>query len=311
MIPSLDRLQHKIILQVTAPLPRSLRVALRYRALGSLQRAMLRRANILFIRHPKTGGTWLRVLLARLYHLKYGTSIQRVFRSDELNRQNPDLPRYLLTHGYASWERLVGEAFERNDESVQNKKVLFLARHPGDIAVSWFVQYRKRERAFRRELLEAECGETRDPRELSQWEFIQHPCLGLPAIIDYHNFWARMLSPRDNALIVRYEDLLREPVDTMRRVVRLLGEDFTEEQINDAVAFGSADNLRKLEQSSFFSNPSLRLRNTSDQDTRKVRRARAGGYREDLPPEQAQWVEQMITERLDPVLGYQETSQED
>lgn len=311
MIRSLDRLQHKIILRVTAPLPRPLRVALRYRALGSLQRAMLRRANILFIRHPKTGGTWLRVLLARLYHLKYGTSVQRVFRSDELNRQNPDLPRYLLTHGYASWERLVGEAFERNDALLRDKKFLFLARHPGDIAVSWFVQYRKRERAFRRELLEAECGERQDPRNLSQWEFIQHPCLGLPAIIDYHNFWARMLSPRDNALIIRYEDLLLEPVDTMRRVVRLLGEDFTEEQINDAVAFGSADNLRKLEQSSFFSNPSLRLRNSSDQDTRKVRRARAGGYREDLPPEQAQWVEQMIAERLDPVLGYQETSRED
>jgi hypothetical protein len=301
---SLDRFQHTAILVATALLPRRLRVATRLRGLGALQRKMLRRANVVFIRHPKTGGTWLRVMLAMLYTLKYGTSIRRVFRSDELYLQNQALPRYLLTHGCAAWESLVAEAFTNQYRALDDKRILFLARHPADVAVSWYVQYHKRERAFRREMLELACGETRDPRTFSQWEFITHESLGLPAIIEYHNFWARMLASRDNALIVRYEDLLSAPEQTLTRIGQHLGEAFSTDHIRQAVDFGSADNLRKLEQTRFFSNPSLRLRSRSDSATGKVRRARAGGYREDLSLEQTQWVDRMVASRLDPIYGY-------
>jgi len=243
-------------------------------------------------------------MLAMLYTLKHGTSIRRVFRSDELYLQNPALPRYLLTHGCAAWESLVAKAFINQDRALDDKRILFLARHPADVAVSWYVQYRKRERAFRREMLEVECGETRDPRTFSQWEFITHEGLGLPAIIEYHNFWARMLASRDNALIVRYEDLLSAPEQTLAQIDLHLGTAFSVDYIRQAVDFGSADNLRKLEQTRFFSNPSLRLRNRGDSATGKVRRARAGGYREDFDPEQTEWVDKMIASRLDPIFGY-------
>jgi hypothetical protein len=304
MVYSFDRLRHWAILFATAPLPHRARVSLRHRLLTALERSMLRNADVLFIRHPKTGGTWLRVMLAHLYWQKYGTSIRRVFKADELYRQNPRLPRWLITSGRMSWARIVAEAFERDDPMLKRKRILFLARHPGDVAVSWHLQLHKRTKPFKLEMLEADGDWKVDPRGLSLGEFLREPSAGLQAMIDFHNFWMRMLLPRDNALIVRYEDLLEDAPRELRRIAAHLGEHFSDEQIHGAVAFARKDNLGSLEQSNFFSNPSLRLRDAADPDTRKVRRARRGGYREDLSADQAQWVDRMIAEHLHPALGY-------
>lgn len=242
----------------------------RLRLLGALQGSMLRRADVLLIRHPKTGGTWLRAMLTRLYAGKYGLTDRRVFKADELHRQHRGLPRFLITNGYASWERLVADAFTRRDPVLDGKRIVFVARHPADIVVSWY---------------------------------IQHPGLGLPALIEYHNFWARALAGRDNALIVRYEDLRLDTAATLHRLTDFIGEPFTAEQIEDAVAFGSVDNLRALERSHYFHNNSLRLRDASDDTLLKVRRAKVGGYLDDLGPEQLEWVDSQL-QNLDPVFGY-------
>jgi len=300
---SLDRIRHWLILGATRPLPRGLRVPARLRLLGGLQASMLRQADVLLIRHPKTGGTWLRAMLTRLYAGKYGLTDRRVFKADELHRQDPRLPRFLITNGYASWERLVADAFRRRDPLLDDKRILFVARHPADIVVSWYIQYTRRTKAFKRELLEAEIGAAIDRGSISRWEFIQHPQLGLPALIAYHNFWAQALAGRDNALIVRYEDLRQESAATLKRITDFIGEPFTAAQIDDAVAFGSVDNLRSLERSHYFHNNSLRLRDASDDSLLKVRRAKVGGYRDDLEPEQLAWVEEQLR-GLDPVFGY-------
>lgn len=304
MVISPLRARHWAIIKGTALLPKAWRVRSRVALLGRLQRQMLERCDILFIRHPKTGGTWLRALLTHLYASRNGVSLQRVFKADELKLQDASLPHFLVTHGRASWERVIAAAFEAGDPVLDDKKVLFLARDPGDVVVSWHRQYRKRTKAFKRELLEAELGLAVDPRTLERWDFIRQPGLGLPALIDYHNFWTAQLAPRANALIIRYEDLRLDTATTLRRVVDFLGEAFSDDQIEAAVAFGSVENMSRLEHSGYFQNSSLRLRDANDPDTFKVRRAKVGGYRDDLTPEQADWVTAEVRKHCDPRLGY-------
>ena len=304
MVVSPLRAQHWAILAATRPLPRAWRVQARLNLLGSLQRRMLRQCDVLFIRHPKTGGTWLRALLTHLYANRDGIDVRRVFKADELKRQNASLPQFLITNGHASWERVIADAFRRQDPVLDDKKVLFMARDPGDVVVSWHRQYQKRTKPFKRELLEAEMQLGFDPRTLARWEFIQQPELGLPALIDYHNFWAEQLGPRANALIFRYEDLRADTAGTLARVTSFLGEHFTAEQIEEAVAFGSVENMSRLEHSGFFQNSSLRLRDANDPDTFKVRRAKVGGFHDDLTPEQAEWVASQVREHCHPSLGY-------
>jgi len=304
VVYSLERARHWSILLGTAPLPASLRIKARYSLLARLQESMARRCDVMMIRHPKTGGTWIRALLTKLYAVKYGISDRRVFKADELQRQNAALPRYLITNGYFSWEKLVGEAFRESASWVEDKKILFITRHPGDIVVSWYIQYLNRTKAFKRELLEAEMKTGIDRDRISLFEFVQHPELGLPALIDYHNFWYQQLHNRPNAMILRYEDLRQDTETTTGKLADFLGEVFTPEQIREAVAFTDFDNMRKLEKSNYFRNISLRNRGGKGEEKRKVRRGKVGGYRGDLTPEQVESVEEQILERLEPGLGY-------
>jgi len=306
VVLSIDRGLHWTILVLTAPLPHGPRVKLRYRWLKKLQLRLLDKANLLMIRHPKTGGTWLRAMLTHLYAQHYGISERRVFKSDELARQNSELPRWAITNGTASWEKVVGELFEENSPRLAGKKTLFVARHPGDIVVSWYIQYTKRTKRFKRELLEWEATNAIDRADITREDFIRHPDFGLPWLIRYHNFWAGQLKDRDDALIVRYEDLRHDTAATLRRIADFIGAPFTDEEIASTVAFGDFDNMRKLESNNYFSNNSLKLRSTSDPEMRKVRRAQVGGYRDDLDPDILAWVDQQIADQLDPVFGYRE-----
>jgi len=300
---SRDRTLRRLILGSTAPLPKPLRIAARYRWLLALQMGQAHRSEIALVRHPKTGGTWLRVLITRLYAAKYGLPSRRVVRTDELHALEPRVPVFLSSSGYLSWERGWGDLVS-NDPALREKRLLLLARHPGDIAVSWFIQFTKRTSAFKRELMLAEMSDPFDPKAITRWEFITHPEIGLPAVIDYYNYWAENVTKLPRAHIVRYEDLRGDTVAELRRLAAFLGDTFTEEQILDAVDFASFDKLREKEQSGYFDNRSLTLRNPSDPETLKVRRGKVGGYRDDLTPEQSAWIGEQIEARLAPVYGY-------
>jgi len=304
VVLSIDRGLHWAILVLTAPFPRSIRVRLRYRLLKRLQLRLLDRASVMMIRHPKTGGTWLRTMLTHLYAQHYGIGHRRVFKSDELHRQNKRLPRWAITNGLASWERVVAELFQQQSPRLDGKKTLFIARHPGDIVVSWYIQYTKRTKAFKRELLEWEATRPIDRENISREAFIRHPDFGLPWLIRYHNFWAAMLKDRPDALIIRYEDLRLDTANTLARIAGFIGEPFTAEEIAATVEFTDFDNMRKLEKDNYFQNNSLKLRNPNDPEMRKVRRAKVGAFRDDLGPDLLDWIDQTLNEELDPVFGY-------
>ena len=52
--------------------------------------------------------------------------------------------------------------------------------------------------------------------------------------------------------MVRYEDLRAEPRATLQRIGALMGETFADSELDEAVAFGAFENLRKLERQGFF-----------------------------------------------------------
>ena len=312
MVISHDRIKHWGILYLTGWLPKKPRTYLRYRLFDQQRRGMLARGQVVMIRHPKTGSTWLRTLLTQLYHHRDGVSPKRVFVADELALQKKGLPRWVISNGWYSLEHLIAEAYATNDVLIQNKKTLILTRHPGDIVVSWHRQYQKRTKAFKRELIEADVNPDGriDWQAMDRWTFVQNPQLGLPAIIRYYNFWAKMAHRYDNALIVRYEDLRQNTEATLKQVTGLLGEYFTEDAYEKAIAFGSVENMRKLEKEGYFQNESLRLRDAKDPEALKVRKAQVGGFRGDLDEAQAKWVQNQIDTHLDRSLGYHSQDQQ-
>ena len=133
---------------------------------------------------------------------------------------------------------------------------------------------------------------------------MRHSDIGLPFLIDYLNTWEHNLAQLERSLLIRYEDLRAEPAETLQRITKLIGESFSDEELQEAVRFGSFENLRKLEGKGFFRQGGLTLRNPKDPNSFKVRRGKVNGYRDYFSPEQAAELEELMLSRLSPTFGY-------
>lgn len=307
LVPS-DGVKKAAVIVPTELLPRPWRLSLRRRLLAQLELEKARRTGLLIIGHPKSGNTWLRVQLSRLYQVRYGLPASVIVTSDELHRRDARVPRICATNAYYSYEGAVGRALEPGgDPEVRHKPVMFLARNPLDIAVSWYFQFTRRQSRQKQELVNDFIAHPVDKRTISMWDFVRHSDLGLVSLIDYVNHWEAMVPTLPHAIRVRYEDLRAEPARELKRITELMGESFSEQEIAEAVAFGSFDNLSSLEQQGFFRQRGLRPGRRGDPESRKVRRAKVGGWRDYFTPEQAAELEAIAAERLAPSLGYTTT----
>ena len=244
-----DGVKKWAILLPTYPFPARYRVAMRRRHLAALEYGKAERARMLIIGHPKSGNTWLKVMLSRLYQVRHGLAANRLINTDELARKHPDIPRLAASNGYYSYEGVIGDALapDAADNPLRHKPVLFIARNPLDIAVSWYFQFTKRQSAAKQELINHFIDHPIDRHTIEMWDFVRHSDIGLPSLIEFLNRWERNVNALERGATIRYEDLRARPADVLRQVVELMGDAFTAQEIQEAVDFGSFDNLRQLE----------------------------------------------------------------
>jgi len=178
-------------------------------------------------------------MLSRLYQVRYGLPASIVVTSDELARRHPEVPRISATNGIYSYEGAVGAklAVGAPDSDLRHKAIILLARNPCDIAVSWYFQFTKRQSARKQELINHFIAHPVDRHTISMWDFVRHSDIGLPSLIEFLNTWERSVKALERSLILRYEDLRAEPARTLRQVTELIGESFSDEEIDGAVHF--------------------------------------------------------------------------
>jgi hypothetical protein len=301
-----DRIKRQAILTSTRPLPLPLRVRLRQELLGRLEMSRGRRARYFVIGHPKSGNTWLRTMISRLYQQRYGLPESLVLKSDELHLANPACPRFLVTNALYSYEGVIGDALDasRPQSEFRDRRIVLLARHPCDIAVSWYIQFTKRVSVAKREMINATLRQPIDHTTVDKWEFVMNPEIGLPSLIEFLNTWERNLKKVEHSLITRYEDLRTKPQETLKRITRFFEQDFSDEDIAAAVAFGSFDNMQKLESSRVLSRGGFSAYRSDDPETAKVRRGKILGYRNDFDAAKVAEMDRLVAERLSPTFGY-------
>jgi hypothetical protein len=208
-----DRAKRWAILYPTEVLPKPLRLAARKRLLEQLELTKARRAGLIIVGHPKSGNTWLRVLISRLYQVRHDIPASLIAHSDELHRQNPAIPYITATNGWYSYEGAVGRVLAAGapDSPMRHKPIVFLARNPCDIAVSWFLQVTKRQSKPKFELINDELGHPLDRTAIQMWDFVRHSDLGVMSLIAFLNTWARNMETLEHSIMVRYEDLRADP----------------------------------------------------------------------------------------------------
>jgi hypothetical protein len=264
------------------------------RARGDLRR--LANADVAVVSFPKSGRTWLMVLLSRLTLTKCGLPETATTSGNSLRTTKGSGPAVLFIHGrfINDMRPLVGEA-----SPYFGKALIFLARHPADVAVSYYHHVRYRVDPIKREIKQLP-----DLNGISVFEFMQDPSSGMPDIIEYLNAWAAALRQHPHHLLLHYEDLHGDPKPQLRRVAAFIGQSFEDAAYDEAIRFASFEQLQKKERENFFGNRRLQARDPDNPDSFKVRRGKIGGYRDYLDDEQIAWVEQLIAEKLDPVFGY-------
>lgn len=300
---SLWNLRPKTIFKSRTPLHQAARALLGSQWLRIMRWQRLRRelrrlawADVVVVSFPKSGRTWLMVLLSRLFQTKYGLPETVTIGGDSIRAMNLAVPALLFTHGrfVNDMRPPVGEA-----SPYFRKKLIFLARHPADTAVSYYYQVR-----YRVDPLKLEIKQLPDLSGVSLFEFMENASWGMPDIIEYLNAWAEALRQHPRYLLLRYEDLHADPKSQLYRIAEFIGESFEEATYDEAIQFASFEQLQKKERENFFGSRRLQARDLDNPDSFKIRRGKIFGYRHDLNERQIAWVEQQVNEKLDPVFGY-------
>ena len=280
-------------------LPAQRKIAIERRWRGREQLAKLRLADCTIVSFGKSGRTWLRVLLSRFYQIRHGLPERALIGFDNLHRRNRAIPKIFFTH-----DNYLKDYTGHHDSKVDyyGRKVVLLVRHPADVAVSQYHQWRHRMRPGKKALnAYPEHGE-----EISIFDFVARQEAGLRKVIDFMNGWAEEMPRLEDLLVVRYEDLRARPEERLGEILAFIGTPGGEEQVREAVAFASFENMRRLEQKRTFwlSGGRMVAKDRSNPESFKVRRGKVGGYRDYFTDDQVAEIEGLIQEHLSPVFGY-------
>jgi sulfotransferase family protein len=230
------------------------------------------RAHTCVVSFPKSGRTWLHVMLARLAH-----GAQRPFVLD--------VPGVLFTHDDADKPAL---PLRTDFDRYAGRKVVLLVRDPRDVLVSYFAHRTRRDHTYEGTLA----------------AFVREPGYGAERIATFMAGWWRHRTVPRGFLLVRYEDLHADPRKELERLARFLGLPHGDAELEEAVAFAAFDRMVEMERAGAFADKRLRAADAGDPESYKVRRGEVGGWATELTAVDAAWVSTVMARTLPAELGY-------
>jgi hypothetical protein len=246
--------------------------ALKYRvAVWRLQRRRRRRwegARACVVSFPKSGRTWLNVMLARA-----------------LGGPGLEVPGVLFTHDDADKP---DRPWAPDPARYAGRKIVFLVRDPRDVLVSYHAHRTRRDRTWQGSLS----------------AFARHPGYGIDRVLAFMNGWWAVRAVVPEFLLVRYEDLHADPRKTLARVLGFLGAPVDARALERAVEEGRFARMQARERAGDFDDRRLAPGDAADPQSFKVREGKVGGWREAFGPEDRAYLAERVRSGLDPALGY-------
>src|SRR5215469_2169062 len=218
--------------------------------------------DVFLTSYPRSGNTWTRFLVGNLVYqnepvtfLTIERLVPDMYKSSDRLLRKLARPRIVKSH----------ECFDP-----RYKKVIYIVRDPRDVAVSnyhWELKLRSVREDYPIEDFVPRWMEAQFWPRIGSWG-------------DHVTSWLSTRQGKVGFLLLRYEDLKRDPPDTLARVGAFLGFEPTRERLDRAVELSSADNMRKMERSESSKWVATTL---TRQDKPFVRDAKSGGWKAVLP----------------------------
>jgi hypothetical protein len=217
------------------------------------------------VSYPRSGSTWTRFLIGNLVHTDEPITFANIeaqlpsiyICSDRILRQQPR-PRLLTSH----------ECFDAT-----YKTVIYVVRDPRDVALSYYHYCIKN-----RDIADGYPLETFVARYIAADVNSVYDRWGSWA--DNVMSWLKMRQGQRGFLLLRYEDMVENPVRELAKVATVLNIDATPERLHRAAELSSADKMRKLEKEQHRQWKQI---NKTRSDKPFVRAASAGGWKTSLP----------------------------
>jgi hypothetical protein len=216
---------------------------LRYRALAAgLRFVRQRNATPLVISFPKSGRTWLRVML--------------------------DAAGVPAEYTHAGSHVRLGLPFEElgvRGDWCRGRPTVLLVRDPRDTVVSWYFQATRRRHFFAGSLS----------------EFLRHPGYGIEKIARFNLAWSEAATSRPNFQILEYEALRRNCAGAFEKTLQFFAMVVSGRELAASVSAGDFDAMRCRERvGGYHEKYGRRLApgDPEDPDSYKVRRGVVGGF---------------------------------
>ncbi len=268
------------------------------RGLLSLYRRLSR--DVFIVSYPCSGRTWLRLMIGHAFLAAENLDSDRIWELHAMPamRGGRRLPRVILGHDQEPFTKTPQE-ITTDRRYYAGRKLIFLARDPRDLIVSWYFEQLKRGNRSGGTVY----ATFRGPIE----QFIDREIGSIDTIIAFFNGWIEHHEGVTDFLLMRYEDLHRRPEAGLRSCLEFCGRgDIGENIVDAAVKFASFDNMRAMEQQGTLDWQAFRPGAMGDEQSFKTRRGLIGDHRNHLSPEACGLLDQKIKERLDPRFGYDE-----
>jgi hypothetical protein len=253
------------------------------------------RYEVKAVSFPKSGRTWVEVMVARVYELLTGIPVAQLVKNkprmliDRVSRKRLRIIRH--GHGTRFRHFVRDGVFPRDD--YRGLRVALQVRDPRDVLVSNYYYHKYQHQAF--------TGSMHDFIRFPYWEAEPDTKLsfaGIDPIINYYNAWIENQDVFSSFLVIRYEDFHTDPLGTLGELFDFANVAVSDEQLADAIEYASFDNMRNMETSQKLE--WIGLPGANDRHGLKTRRGQVGGYREELQSEDLAYVDRAIRERLSP-----------
>ncbi len=197
--------------------------------------------GLVVVSFPKSGRTWLRVMLDRL-------GVRLAYTHDDSGHQ----------------KRLRLHELQIDKSAFEHHKVILLIRDPRDVVVSGYLMASRRRRLFHGTLS----------------EFLRDERHGLEKILHFNRTWYDNRHRLAGFLLVRYERLHQDPRSVLERILSFTDRRVAAGAIEEAIEFCRFDNMQRLEREGHFEDEYgvLLSARGDDPEALKTRRGRVGGF---------------------------------